>query len=175
MAFNQLARSPTLQKFNGSCISDLTPPVFAGIASLVNNIDGSLQASWLAATDSHNPISYEIYVQKNSATGLFTLPPKLSRDLTLEIRKDSLGAALIQNDDIYVGVRARDALGNLDNNVATLHLIVANADYSTLILAAKSIAASAYALNAGAVGKASEADNLVGQIENNNINGEMVD
>lgn len=108
-----------------ACVADLTPPSFAGIATLVAQPNGCLLASWLAATDPTAPIWYDIFIQKATATGLFnsanlTYSTKL---LSLKLFQDALGNYLAAGDTYFVGVRARDGVGNVDGNTVSLSAV----------------------------------------------------
>ena len=59
------------QQSADACVVDLTPPTFSGITGLTINGDGSLNASWSAGSDVSTPLRYEVYVQAETATGLF--------------------------------------------------------------------------------------------------------
>jgi hypothetical protein len=104
-----------------ACVEDVTPPTFAGIATLTQEQTGALTAGWLAATDLTAPITYEVYVQAATATGLFALTPQCTKALSLTIYEDSLGNLLEYQVMYYVGVRARDGVGNIETNVVTLN------------------------------------------------------
>lgn len=109
------------QKTPTACIDDTTPPTFAGIASLTDNPNGSITASWLAASDIALPIDYEVYVKKGTSVGLFTQTnPFVFRDISATIFSELDGTPLEKNETYYVGVRARDAVGNLETNTVVL-------------------------------------------------------
>lgn len=116
-----------------ACVVDLTPPVGGVIAALSNNPDGSVKASWGAATDLNAPILYEVYVQKATNAGLFATLPFLTRALSLDIYRDSLFQMLQAGETLFVGVRARDALGNLNANTQTQSIVAAGLGYANLI------------------------------------------
>lgn len=103
-------------------MADLTPPTFAGIATLTPNPNGSLTATWLAATDSSTPIRYRVYIQKDTATGLFSSSNRAveTEALTKDIFQLKNGSLLIQDATYYVGVRAVDAVGNESSNITYL-------------------------------------------------------
>lgn len=117
-----LVNGPVIQSTSQACIIDVTPPTFAGIVGLTSNSDGSLTANWSAASDVSLPISYEVYIQKNTATGLFSM-----NNLALIVRSTSArifalsdATPLENSTTYYVGVRAVDAVGNADNNTISL-------------------------------------------------------
>lgn len=108
-----------------ACITDLTPPTFAGITGLSANSNGSLTASWSAATDANTPINYEVYIQAGTATGLFNTANRTLSTFSLSRAIFTLtdGSLLLNGVTYYVGVRARDPLGNLDVNSASLNAV----------------------------------------------------
>lgn len=108
-----------------ACIAEFTPPTFAGIATLVAQQNGSLVASWLAGTDPNGPVRYQVYIQKDTATGLFSSANLAyeTHKLTIALFQDGDGDFLEEGETYYVGVRATDALGNQDNNVVSLFAV----------------------------------------------------
>jgi len=142
---NQYFLNPHVQSTSGACVVDLTPPTFAGIASLAPQANGSLQVGWLAATDVTTPLSYEIYVQAATATGLFSLSniAAISRGLSAKIFADALAAILVNGVTYFVGVRAVDGVGNRDSNLVSLSAISSGViadDLATLASDLESIA-----------------------------------
>lgn len=110
------------QSTSAACLTDLTPPTFAGITGLTANVNGSLTASWSAATDATPPVEYEIYIQATTATGLFS-----SSNMTQITKQTSANifqladVSLLQKDVVYfVGVRAKDAVGNINTNTVSM-------------------------------------------------------
>lgn len=115
------------QRTPNACQLDTTPPTFAGIASVTPQNNGALTVAWLAATDSSPPISYEIYIALGSvnAATLFVSGNlvMISPPNTLSCPIFTLGdrSTFIVKDQLYtLGVRARDAVGNVDSNTAIL-------------------------------------------------------
>lgn len=105
--------------------TDNAVPTFGGITGLSANANGSLTASWSAATDTSLPISYRVYIQAGSATGLFA-PANLALaafelSYTLYHLPDS--SCLVEGSTYYVGVRAVDAVGNETTNTQTQHAV----------------------------------------------------
>lgn len=106
-------------------ITDTTPPVFAGVSLLTSDINsGGLLAQWSPASDPAVPVSYEVYV--SAAPGAINVfqPSSLlaiTRNLSFKILFLPSGD-LLDNATYYVGVRARDAAGNIETN-----LVVASA------------------------------------------------
>jgi hypothetical protein len=103
---------------------DFVPPTFAGISSLTLGSFGQLIASWPAAIDPSTPVSYEVYIQAGTATGLFN-----SANITLKTTQltGSIftlpNGSLITNATYYVGVRALDLFGNSDSNTVSLSYV----------------------------------------------------
>lgn len=108
-----------------ACTPDTTSPTFAGIASLLAKANGSLLAAWLAATDSTPPIYYDVFIQKATATGLFNSANRVfsTNLLSILIFQDALGNLLQAGDTYFVGVRARDAVGNVDGNTVSISAV----------------------------------------------------
>jgi len=107
-----------------SCLVDSTPPVFAGITGLIANANGSLTASWAAATDLSTPIKYQVYVQAVTAVGLFaTIPIATVEILSSKVFVDTVNALLQNGVTYHVGVRAVDAVGNLETNVVSMSAV----------------------------------------------------
>ena len=107
---------------------DTTPPVWStttGIQSLADNENGTVRISYGTATDSQStPVSYNIYAQEGSATGLFDSGNLIANTLetTIDVG-DTLGYIDWSSDDTwYFGVRARDSLGNEDTNTTSLNI-----------------------------------------------------
>lgn len=143
---NILVSNNFYQGTTQACIVDLTPPTFAGVASLVVGSRGQLSSTWLAATDATTPLRYEIYCQANTATGLFTNPNNVV-GITTALQYDFWtlrdGSFLQNGTTYYVGVRARDGVSNIDNNTVSLNVI------STGILTSQDVylTEAAFALN----------------------------
>jgi hypothetical protein len=110
------------QLLPAACVVDITPPTFAGIQSVSNQSNGSILASWNAATDTSNPIDYVVYVQHNTATGLFN-PANVAyttRNLSILIFQLADSTLLLAGENYYIGVRAKDALNNEETNTVSL-------------------------------------------------------
>jgi hypothetical protein len=140
--------STVTQKLPEACVIDITPPTFAGIATLTPELNGALSATWPAATDDLAlPIAYEIYIQESSPSGLFTLPNLvlITRNLEAIIFADASNDLLNEGVLYYVGVKARDYAGNLSNNTNSLSAIsngVITASLAELIRMFRGIAAN---------------------------------
>jgi hypothetical protein len=113
--------APTSQ----ACVVDTTSPTFAGIATISAQLNGSILATWLAATDASNPIYYDVYIQPTTATGLFS-----STNLALSTNKLSIyiftladNTLLLNGQTYFIGIRARDPLGNQSTTLASLSAI----------------------------------------------------
>lgn len=107
-----------------ACIADLTPPTFAGIVSLAAQVNGSLLASWLAATDPSDPITYDVFIALGvvTASSLFLAANRAQSVAGLQTALFQLpSGALLQDGQVYtVGVQARDAVGNVTSVTALL-------------------------------------------------------
>lgn len=107
-------------KVPNASVNDVTPPTFSGITSLVAQGNGSLRASWSAATDATGPVYYEVYV----STGAVDYAKKVYRTalLSIDIFQDTLDI-LKYNTTYYVAVRAVDGVGNVDSNTASANAV----------------------------------------------------
>lgn len=122
---NFLVNNNFYQGTSKACIIDLTPPTFSGISFLDVESRGQIRAGWSSATDSTPPIRYEVYIQANTASGLFNtvnivaVTPNLQYDIfTLP------DGSFLQNGTTYfVGVRAIDGVNNKDNNTVSQSVI----------------------------------------------------
>lgn len=108
-----------------AAISDTTAPTFSGITSTTPNTDGSITASWSAASDATAPIEYLIYIALGSVSAaslfvsgnLVTISPALTLSKRIFTLADQ--TTYILNGQIYtLGVRAKDAVGNINTNTA---------------------------------------------------------
>jgi hypothetical protein len=120
---NQLITGTAKQLSSQACIVDLVPPVFAGIDFLTRGPLGQLRVSWLPATDTSNPIRYEVYVKPNDSINLF-LPSNIvivTTQLNADVFTIANGTLLQTGTRYYVGVRAVDAVGNRDINTVILN------------------------------------------------------
>lgn len=110
-------------------------PTFAGISGLTQNADGSLQASWSAASLVPNPpVKYEIYIQQGSVFGLFNVLnlQNTTTKLTAKIEEDANGNVLQIGANYFVGVRAIDAYGNRETNTISLNQTISFANFNTV-------------------------------------------
>jgi hypothetical protein len=104
-------------------ITDTTPPTFAGITTLTAEPNGALSAGWDVATDGTPPLEYSVYITVGSvaavtlfsASNLVAITPALSYKIFTTADQNYLEAA-----EYTVGVRAKDAVGNINQNTAVL-------------------------------------------------------
>lgn len=124
----QYAQAIAVQKIPTAPSADTSVPTFAGIASLVANANGSLTASWAAATGTKPNFRYRVYIStSNVPATLFagTNIPYVSRNsaTSIDIWEDGNGAVLQQGVTYYVGIRAIDAQSFADSNTVMLSAI----------------------------------------------------
>jgi hypothetical protein len=119
---NQLITGQAFQQTAQACIVDLTAPTFDGIGFLTRGALGQLRASWSAASDTSNPIKYEVYVKPLDSINLFS-PINIAL-ITSQLSADvfALGNNTLLQTGVkyFVGVRAVDAVGNRDVNLVSL-------------------------------------------------------
>lgn len=113
------------QGTSAACITDLTPPTFAGITGLDVESRGQIRANWSAATDPTPPIRYEVYIKASTATGLFNTSNIIAVTPNLQYDIFTLpdGSFLQNGVTYYVGVRAIDGVNNRDNNTVSMSVI----------------------------------------------------
>lgn len=107
-----------------ACVVDLVPPTFAGLTSAVPKNNGAILLSWNLATDTSNPITYLLYIALgtvNAATlfqtaNLVSIAPAGKTSQPIFSLADQT-TYIIKDQQYTVGVRARDAAGNIDSNV----------------------------------------------------------
>lgn len=123
------------QSSTGTSIPDTTAPTFAGVSGLLANPNGSLRASWSAATDG-SEVRYEVYIN-TSNVGLFSLSNRAVITVSTTIDVFTLANnSLLTATTYYVGVRAIDTYGNRETNVVILNedsLGVVDADIIELL------------------------------------------
>lgn len=115
---------PVTQKTPNSSLADTTPPTFAGITAATPNNNGSITVEWGSVTESASlPVEYNIYVAEGSvdASALFVTgnlvavsPVSGRRVYTLADQSTYLAAG----QTYTFGVRAKDAVGNINQNTA---------------------------------------------------------
>lgn len=150
-----------------ACVSDLTPPTFAGISTLVPQLNGSLRATWLAATDATTPIRYRIYIQKDTATGLFSSSNMAleTETLTKDIFQLKDGSLLLEDVTYYVGVRAVDAVGNESSNLGSLSGLSSGVLTGSLLTIAQDILTATQNLTSGGTSLVAELIETVMSVE----------
>ena len=122
MAYSQYFAGALSQLVPNACVADIAAPTFAGISTLAANSDGTLTATWLAATDLTAPIRYDVFIStSNVAATLFSAASyvRSTRSLTTKIGIDGTGALLVATT-YYVGIRARDGIGNVETNTVMI-------------------------------------------------------
>ena len=111
-------------KTANASISDTTPPTFAGITTLTAASNGALAAGWSAATDGTLPIEYSVYITAGSvaAVTLFSSSNVLASTPALgyKIFTAADQAYLTAGSQYSVGVRAKDAVGNVNQNTVVM-------------------------------------------------------
>lgn len=122
---NFLVENNFYQGTSEACISDLTPPTFAGITFLDVESRGQIRAGWSAASDPTPPIRYEVYIKASTATGLFntTNIVAVTPNLQYDIFTLPDGSFLANGTTYYVGIRAIDGVNNRDNNTVSMSVI----------------------------------------------------
>lgn len=118
-----------------ACLVDITPPVGGVISSLTNNPDGSLKAQWTPANDPASPVSYEVYIQESTATGLFA-PANLigvTRSLALDIYRDKNGDMIEAGRTYHVGIRAIDKVGNQTPTTTSLSIVATGLGFANIL------------------------------------------
>lgn len=135
------------QPTSQACVVDLLPPTFAGITGLTAQSNGSLLASWAAGSDVSLPIVYDVFIQAATATGLFNVANRALSTFSLSRAIFSLadGSLLQQGVTYFVGVRARDAVGNVDANLVSLSAVSLGVPESSILAAIAAVPASVWA------------------------------
>jgi hypothetical protein len=122
---NFLVENNFYQGTSQACITDLTPPTFAGINFLDVESRGQIRAGWPAATDPTPPVRYEVYIKANNNTNLFNTANIIA--ITDKLQYDIFtlpDGSFLQNGTTYhVGVRAIDGVNNRDNNTVSQSVI----------------------------------------------------
>ena len=122
-AFDQLAPNGAVLSTFLSVQQVVTNPTFAGITSLTPQSNGSLLASWSAGTTPNPILEYDVYIQLGTATGLFSSGNKTRTTFGTSIYLFTLADSttlLVAGSTYFVGVRARDPLGNVSVSTASL-------------------------------------------------------
>jgi hypothetical protein len=118
---NQLVTGVSFQGTSQACITDLTPPIFAGLNFLTRGSLGQLKAFWLSATDTSAPIRYEVYVKADTNSDLFNQAniALVTTQLQADIFAIAGGSLLQSGTNYFVGVRAVDGVGNREANLVS--------------------------------------------------------
>ena len=122
---NILVNNNFYQGTSEACIVDITPPTFSGINFLDVESRGQIRAGWSAASDPTPPIRYEVYIQANTASGLFNISNIVAVTPNLQFDIFTLpDGSFLQNGTTYhVGVRAIDGVNNRDSNTVSQNVI----------------------------------------------------
>jgi len=117
---------PMSQKTSNSSLIDNTPPTFSGVSTATQNTNGSISVSWGGVTEAQsNPVEFNIYIALGSvdATTLFVTSnlvltaPASSSEIQVYTLADQ--TTYLRAGQVYTfGVRAKDAVGNLNTNTA---------------------------------------------------------
>lgn len=110
---------------SSACVTDLTPPTFAGISTIDVESRGQIRAGWSAASDPTLPIRYEIYIKAGTSSGLFSTSniAGITPNLQYDIFTMPDGSFLVNGTTYYVGVRALDGASNRDSNTVSMSVI----------------------------------------------------
>lgn len=119
---NQLVTGGSFQGTSQACITDLTPPTFAGVNFVTRGSLGQIRVLWNTATDASLPIRYEVYVKADTNSDLFNTVniALVTTQLQADIFSLPSGSLLQSGTTYYVGVRAVDGVGNRDANLVSL-------------------------------------------------------
>lgn len=150
-----------------ACTLDVTAPTFAGIATLVAQANGSLKATWLAATETGSPPArYRVFIQKNSATGLFSSGNQLldTYELSQDIYTLKDGTSLELGATYFVGVRALDQTGNIDGNTVSLSAVSKGVLSGDILTVAQTLNALLVGLEGGVQGVVENGDGVSGVV-----------
>lgn len=122
---DQFANPNVYQSTSQACVVDLTPPTFAGIATLTNQSLGQVRPTWLAGSDVSLPVRYEVYIQPATATGLYNSVNlvAITDKLQYDIFTLPNGSLLVSGTTYFVGIKAIDGVGNRSNNTNSLSIV----------------------------------------------------
>ena len=120
--YDQLVNNNAIQETVQACLTDITPPTFAGISSLTVQSLGQLRAAWSAGSDATAPVRYQVFIKPLTATGLFSSINlvAITPNLQFDIFTLPNGSVLEGGVQYYVGVRAMDGVGNVETNTVSL-------------------------------------------------------
>ena len=150
-----------------ACTLDVTAPTFAGIATLLAQANGSLKASWLAATELDSPPArYRVFIQKSTATGLFSGANQLpdTDELSQDIYTLKNGSSLELGALYFVGVRALDQTGNIDGNSVSLSATSKGVLSGDILTVAQTLNALLAGLEGGVQGVVENGDGVSGVV-----------
>lgn len=128
MAYSQYFDGLFSSLLPNAAITDNTPPTFAGIISATPGTNGHIEVAWAAASDATPPVDYLIYIALGSvsagtlfnSSNLVTISP--AGTLSKKIFTLADQTTYLINGQIYTfGVRARDAVGNINTNTAIMN------------------------------------------------------
>lgn len=167
---NQLFAGLFYHSTPNACVVDLTPPTFTGITSAIAQGNGSIKVNFPAATDATTPVRYRVYIALGSvsAAALFVssnvvsvVEPSGSGPFSTYIYTLSDLTTYLAINQIYTfGVRAVDAVGNMNTNT----VIDTEASFGVLpdclVAAASSLAATQVLLDADHVAFQSDHTNF---------------
>ena len=134
MSYSQYFTNAISHTLPSTCYPDTTPPSGGAIASIANNTDGSIRVTWPAASDSSVPIRYRVFLQASTATGLFNSLNQVFEGpgLLFDIYRDASGNPITNGVTYYAGVRAVDAVGNVNTNTTSLSVLATGISYDNL-------------------------------------------
>lgn len=118
-AVDEAGNEDTNTKGVDQTTQDTTPPIFTGVKSVTGDSPSSLKVTWNPATDNGSAagdISYRVFVASVQGGENFNSPTITSPAGASEVIVTGLNEASVY----YVVVRAVDASGNPDTNVAEL-------------------------------------------------------
>jgi hypothetical protein len=118
-----------------ACLVDLTPPTGGAVSGVALNPDGSIRVQWPAAADVSEPIRYNVFMKLGTATGLFDDENIIGcvKGLFLDIYRQVDGQPLQLGETYHFGVRAEDALGNVNQNTTSLSIVASGLQVQALV------------------------------------------
>jgi len=164
----QIAAESMVFTLPDACVDNITPPVFAGIATITAQANGSLRITWLAAVHVLNPKFYDIYIQAGTAVGLFVDANKLPAVENLLVEdiyniKDL--SPLVEGTTYHVGVKARSAAGIQDSNTVSMSAVSAGVLTDSLSGIADTLLSSLQLVAGNVVGTVDDETEVVGSVE----------
>jgi hypothetical protein len=111
--------------------TDQTAPTFAGLKTLTDYGFPGFRLAWDAATDNSGPITYKVYATTTPGGFNFAAPDLTTTDTTADLKGLTVG------QDVYLLVRATDALGNTSTTdkvvAATPTRVIVDSDQNALV------------------------------------------